>query len=142
MGPHGPGGNRSTSPLPRFVSVCRETINDCHYRTYDAGRSGAEAAPKVKRIPLWRGCCALRGLGWSLCQSYVLIFSEAEQPGSTYDRGCASSTAIARTIYRLWLAVLRACLWQFSHVRSEDYAILALPKVHSTAACGSWRKTP
>ena len=40
--------------------------NDGHYRTYDAGRSVAEAAPKAKRIPLWRSCCALHSLGWSI----------------------------------------------------------------------------
>ena len=26
----------------------------------------AEAEPKPKRIPLWRACCALHGLGWSI----------------------------------------------------------------------------
>jgi len=55
-------GNRSTSTIPWFVSAYPKTINDCHYRTYDAGRSGAETAPKAKRIVLWRACCALRGL--------------------------------------------------------------------------------
>ena len=51
---------RSTSAIPQFVSVCHETTNGCHYRTYDAGRSGAETAPKAKRISLWRACCAPR----------------------------------------------------------------------------------
>ncbi len=60
------GGNRTTRPEPRFISTCHKTTNNCHYRTYDAGRSGAEAAPKAKRIPLWRACCSLPGLGWSI----------------------------------------------------------------------------
>jgi hypothetical protein len=54
----------STSPRIQSVSPCGTMVNSCHYTTYDAGRSGAEAAPKARRTALWRACCTLRGLGW------------------------------------------------------------------------------
>ena len=66
QGPSPQDGNVQPVLYPQFVSACHETTNNCHYRTYDAGRSGAEAASKAKRIRSWRACCALQGLGWRI----------------------------------------------------------------------------